>query len=168
MERLMALYEKIFTRGFFLLFVPIILITLIETINVIGRKLIAPLPCALEAVESLMVVCAYFAVSLVAAEGGHVNVTLMTRKLPPSVQNSLDAFSNLFGMFIFGIWAWGAWLESINALRVMEMRMGVFRFPIWPFKIFLAMGLTMLTIQLFFNAVKLTSATFRIRSSSQK
>ena len=167
MERMIALYEKIFTRGFLLLFLPIILITIIETINVIGRKLIAPLPCALEAVESLMVVCAYFAVSLVAAEGGHVNVTLMTRKLSLSLQNSLDAFSNLFGMLIFGIWAWGAWMEAINAIRVMEMRMGVFRFPIWPFKIFLAMGLTMLTIQLFFNAVKLLFPTLRIDSSSK-
>ena len=40
----------------------------------------------------------------------------------------------------------------------MEVRIGVLRFPIWPFKILFAVGLTMLAIQLFFNGVKFLSA----------
>jgi len=41
-----------------------------------------PVPCTVEAVEALMVVITYFGVSFVAAEGGHVNVPLMTQDFP--------------------------------------------------------------------------------------
>ena len=158
MKRLIVTYEKIFARGIFIIGIPLIIITIIETINAIGRKLFIPLPCTLEEVECLMVVSTYFAVSFVAAEGGHVNVPLMTLKLPLSVQTFLDSVANAFGTFIFGLWTWAAWLEAFKALRIMEIRIGVYWFPIWPFKILFAMGLTLLTIQLFINAVKFMSA----------
>jgi len=154
MERIIAIYEKIFMRGIFVVGIPLIIITVIESINAIGRKLFMPLPCALESVESLMVISTYFGVSFVAKEGGHVNITMMTQRLPLSVQTFLDAVANLLGAFIFGIWTWGAWLRAFKALMIMEIRIGVFRFPIWPFKILFAIGLTMLTIQLIINTIK--------------
>ena len=36
----------------------------------------------------------------------------------------------------------------------MEMRIGVYRFPLWPFKTLYAVGMTFLTIQLVINTIK--------------
>jgi len=158
METMIVFYKRIFARGIFFIGIPIIIITILETINAVGRKLFMPVPCTVEAVEALMVVITYFGVSFVAAEGGHVNVPLMTQRLPLPVQNALDGVANLFGTFIFALWTWAVWSGALKAVRIMEVRIGVFRFPIWPFKILFAVGLTMLTIQLFINAVKFFSA----------
>lgn len=158
METMIGFYKRMFVRGMFFIGIPMIIITILETINAVGRKLFVPVPCTVEAVEALMVVITYLGVSFVAAEGGHVNVSLMTQRLPLPVQNALDGMANLFGTFIFAIWTWAAWSAALKAVRIMEVRIGVFRFPIWPFKILFAVGLTMLTIQLIINAVKFFSA----------
>jgi TRAP-type C4-dicarboxylate transport system permease small subunit len=158
MEKIISFYNRVLSKGILFIGMPMIIITALEVINAIGRKLFVPLPCTIEAVEALMVIITYFGVSFVAAEGGHVNVPLMTQRLPLPIQNLLDAVANFFGASIFGIWTWAVWLEALKALRIMEVRIGVLRFPIWPFKILFAVGLTMLVIQLFFNGVKFLSA----------
>jgi TRAP-type C4-dicarboxylate transport system permease small subunit len=155
MEKIILFYEgKLITWGVYVIGFPLILMTIIEVLNAIGRKLFIPFPCSLEAVESLLVISVYFGVSIVAKEGGHVNVPLLTQKFRPSIQNMLDGLANLFGAIFFGFWTLGAWLEFIKALRILEVRIGVYRFPVWPFRMFFAFGLTMLTIQLVFNFIK--------------
>jgi TRAP-type C4-dicarboxylate transport system permease small subunit len=139
---------------------PVLTMAVIETLNVIGRKLLIPVPCALEAVESLLVVSVYFGMSFVAMAGGHVNITIATQRLSPSMQKFLDAVANFLGMVVFGFLTCGAWVEFVKALRIMEMRIGVYRFPIWPFRLFFAIGLAMLVIQLAINVIRLTHAAF--------
>jgi TRAP-type C4-dicarboxylate transport system permease small subunit len=161
MEKIIMYYEKWMLKWAVpVIIFPVLTMAVIETLNVIGRKLLIPVPCALEAVESLLVVSVYFAMSFVAMAGGHVNITIATEKLSPSTQKFLDAGANLLGMVVFGFLTCGAWVEFVKALRIMEMRIGVYRFPIWPFRFFFAIGLTMLVIQLAINVIRLTYAAF--------
>jgi TRAP-type C4-dicarboxylate transport system permease small subunit len=127
---------------------------IIETLNTIGRKIYVPFPCAVEAVESLLVISVYFGVSAVAMEGGHINVVMLTEKLSKPIQRWLDAICNFIGAIIFGFLGYAAWLGAIKALSIMEVRIGVYRFHVWPFRIFFAIGLTMLSIQLIINVIK--------------
>jgi TRAP-type C4-dicarboxylate transport system permease small subunit len=155
MEKMIMFYEdKLEKWGIYLISAPLILMTIIEVLNALGRKLFIPFPCALEAVESLLVISVYLGVSIVALEGGHVNVSLLTDRLPTSVQYALDAFANLLGTLTFGFLAFGSWKEAFRALSILEMRIGVYRFPLWPFKLIFALGMTMLMIQLAMNVVK--------------
>ena len=155
MEKMVMAYEEKFKRiGTYIIFSPLIVMTVIECLNAIGRKLFIPFPCALEAVESLLVISVYFGVSIVALEGGHVNVTLMTRKTPPWFQHLLDSIANLLATLAFGYLMVGAWAEAIRAISILEMRIGVYRFPLWPFKTLYAVGLTFLVIQLIINLIK--------------
>ena len=55
---------------------------------------------------------------------------------------------------IFGYLMAGAWAEAIRSISVLEFRLGVYRFPLWPFKTMYAVGLTLLTNQLAINTVK--------------
>ncbi len=159
MKRIIVFFEtKNLKWGAYIIGFPLVVTTVIELLNVFGRKFVVPFPCALEAVECLMVVTTYFGVSLLAAEGGHVNVIIMTRNWSPAKQNFLDSMGNLFGAFIFFIWTWGAWRVAIKAISILEIRIGVFRFPIWPFRTAFAIGLSLLTIQLVINSIKFMSA----------
>lgn len=155
MEKMIMAYEEKFKRiGIYIIFSPLMVMTVIECLNAIGRKLFIPFPCALESVESLLVTSVYFGVSIVALEGGHVNVTIMTRKFPVWVQHLLDSMANLLASAAFGYLMAGAWAEAIKAISIWEMRIGVYRFPLWPFKTLYAVGLTFLTIQLLINTIK--------------
>jgi TRAP-type C4-dicarboxylate transport system permease small subunit len=157
MEKLIMRYEKsVLKWAVPVMIFPILAMSVIETLNVLGRKLYVPFPCSVELVESLLVLCVYFGVSIVAMAGGHVSITLATEKFPQSVQKFLDAFANFLGVLIFGFLACGAWAQFVKAYRILEIRTGVYRFPIWPFRLFFAVGLTMLTIQLVINMIKLT------------
>lgn len=155
MERAILAYERVYRRvATYLLFVPLLLMTLIEFLNAIGRKLFIPFPTAIESVESLLVVSVYFGVALVALEGGHVNVTIATARMPLRLQHVLDALANILAALVFGYLAAGAGAEAARSIALLEFRLGVYRFPLWPFKTLFATGLLLLTIQLVLNTVK--------------
>jgi TRAP-type C4-dicarboxylate transport system permease small subunit len=155
MERFIVAYERTYRRiATYLVFVPLLAMTVIEFLNAIGRKLFIPFPTTIESVESLLVVSVYFGVALVALEGGHVNVTVVTDRLPLWVRHLLDALANVLAALVFGYLAAGAWAEALRSIGLLEYRLGVYRFPLWPFKTLFATGLVLLTIQLLINTVK--------------
>lgn len=146
--------QKYKSVAIYLIALPLILMTAIEFLNAIGRKLFIPFPGTVESVESLLVVSVYFGVALVALEAGHVNVTITTSRLPAGVQHTLDAIANLLAALVFGYLMAGAWAEALRSISILEFRMGVYRFPLWPFKSLYAFGLTLLTVQLVINTIK--------------
>jgi len=155
MERLIVAYERGYRRiATYLVFVPLLAMTVIEFLNAIGRKLFIPFPTAIESVESLLVISVYFGVALIALEEGHVRVTLATQRMPPAARHLLDALGNLLAALVFGYLAAGAWGEAVRSISLLEFRLGVYRFPLWPFKTLFALGLALLTIQLILNTVK--------------
>lgn len=155
MERAIVAYERAYRAiATYLVFVPLLAMTMIEFLNAIGRKLFIPFPGTIESVESLLVVSVYFGVALVALEGGHVNVTIATDRLPAGARHVLDALANVLAALIFGYLSAGAWAEAVRSIALLEYRLGVYRFPLWPFKTLFATGLALLTIQLLLNTVK--------------
>jgi TRAP-type C4-dicarboxylate transport system permease small subunit len=154
-EKAIMFYEQKYKSvATYLIFLPLILMTIIEFLNAIGRKLLIPFPGTVESVESLLVISVYFVVSLVALEAGHVNVTALTRRLPEGAQHILDAIAHILAALVFGYLAAGAWAEAFRSIGMLEYRQGVYRFPLWPFKTLYAFGVTLLTIQLVINFVK--------------
>jgi len=155
LERIIVAYERVYRRtATYLVFVPLLAMTAIEFLNAVGRKLFVPFPGTIESVESLLVVSVYFGVALVALESGHVNVTIGTDRLPPGGRHGLDALANLLAALVFGFLAGGAATEAARSIGLWEFRLGVYRFPLWPFKTLFAAGLVLLTVQLLLNTVK--------------
>src|SRR5688572_19795357 len=155
MERLIVAYERGYRAiATYLVFLPLLAMTVIEFLNAIGRKLFIPFPGTVESVESLLVVSVYFGVALVHLAGGHVNVTIGTGRLSPAARHLLDVAANLLAALVFGFLAAGAWAEAVRSIAMLEFRLGVYRFPLWPFKTLFATGLALLTIQLVLNTVK--------------
>ena len=155
MKHLIETYERIYRRLIpAVIAVPLALMTIIVFFNAIGRKIGTPFPLTVEAVEALIVVSVYFGVALVALEKGHVNVTFATEKLSPTVNRLIDGLGHLVAFATFAYLSVSAWFIAIESIRIMEYRLAVARFPLWPFKTLFALGLTFMSIQLFFNAYK--------------
>ena len=156
MEKLIMIYEDRLKRwGVYIISMPLFLMAIIEALNAVGRKLHIPFPCAIEAVESLLVITVYFGASIVALERGHIKVDLLTRHFPSSIQNYLSILAHILGAIGFGFLTWGAWGAAINAVKIMEVRMGEYDFPMWPFKLLFAFGMTLFIVQLIINIIKL-------------
>ena len=155
MKDIIETYERIYRRFIpAVIAVPLALMTIIVFFNAIGRKIGTPFPLTVEAVEALIVVSVYFGVALVALEKGHVNVTFATEKLSPTVNRLIDGLGHLVAFATFAYLSVSAWFIAIESIRIMEYRLAVARFPLWPFKTLFALGLTFMSIQLFFNAYK--------------
>ena len=155
MKHLIETYERIYRRLIpAVIAVPLALMTIIVFFNAIGRKIGTPFPLTVESVEALIVVSVYFGVALVALEKGHVNVTFATEKLSPTVNRLIDGLGHLVAFATFAYLSVSAWFIAIESIRIMEYRLAVARFPLWPFKTLFALGLTFMSIQLFFNAYK--------------
>lgn len=155
MKSLIEAYERIYRKWIpGVISVPLALITIIVFFNAIGRKIGVPFPLTVEAVEALIVVSVYFGVALVALEKGHVNVTFATEKLSPRANEIIDGLGHIVAFLTFAFLTVSAWVIAADSIRIMEYRLAVARFPLWPFKTLFALGLTFMSIQLFFNAYK--------------
>ena len=156
MEKFIVIYEDRLKRwGVYIISMPLFLMAMIEALNAVGRKLHTPFPCAIEAVESLLVITVYFGASIVAMERGHIKVDLLTRHFPESIQTYLSILAHILGAIGFGFLTWGAWRAALYAVKIMEVRMGEYDFPTWPFKLLFAFGMTLLVVQLIINIIKL-------------
>jgi TRAP-type C4-dicarboxylate transport system permease small subunit len=157
MKKIMSVIDHLSLYAVAIAGLSLVLMLIVETLNVLGRELYVPLPCALEASESLLVLSVFLAVAYVALNWGHTNVIILTMRLPQKVQKLLDAFAHFFAFVVYGILVAGAWIEAFKQTALLEMRIGVFRFPIWPFRILFAVGLTLLVLQSLSNTIKCLS-----------
>ncbi|MBW1773465.1 MAG: TRAP transporter small permease [Deltaproteobacteria bacterium] len=158
MKKIVSFFEgPVTTAGAALAGLSIIIMMVIEFLNAIGRKLYMPFPCCLESAESLMITTVFLGIGYVALKEEHTQVTIITRRMRPSVKRYLDAAVYLFGAITFGVLAWGAWPIAWNAMLTLEIRIGVYRFPIWVFRIFFALGVTLMALQCILNTIKFIS-----------
>ena len=157
MKKILSVIDHLSLYSVAIAGVSLVLMLIIETLNVMGRELYVPLPCALEASESLLVSSVFLAVAYVALNWGHTNVIILTMRFPQRFQKALDAFAHFFAAIVYAILAAGSWTEAFEKTAMLEMRIGVFRFPIWPFRILFALGLTLLVLQSLSNTVKCLS-----------
>jgi TRAP-type C4-dicarboxylate transport system permease small subunit len=155
MEKLIVGYEGFYRRFIpFLIAMPLVIMTIVIFINVIGRKISMPFPLTVELVEALLVISVYFGVALIALEGGHVNVTFAIEKLNPKARFFIEGMGNLLAGIVFLYLSLSAWSIAHASIMVLEYRLAVLRFPLWPFKVLFAFGLSLMVVQLFFNAIK--------------
>jgi len=86
---------------------------------------------------------------------GHVRVDILSSRLPRKVQNLvhivLTACITLPVVAMLGIWAWDS---AMTSTRIFEKLSSAWAPPIWPVKIFMALGFTFLFLQVLSNLIK--------------
>jgi TRAP-type C4-dicarboxylate transport system permease small subunit len=122
--------------------------------NIGGRYLLnKPLTGTLEFTESLLVVIIFLSLALTQYDGGHIRVTLLTRRLPKALAQAATVFCMLAGAAFFAWCAYAAWRFALQSWSFNEQEWGTVVFPLWPVKFVVFAGLLMLAIQFLFDAI---------------
>lgn len=133
----------------------IVILMLLATAGAIGRKLGHPVPCSLEASETIMFASVFLGMAYVALQDGHINVTLFTQRLSIRTQTILDTVVLLLSAAVFGLLTWSSWGLAWKWFLIREVRLGAFPWPIWPFRFLFVVGMGLIALQLIFSAVNL-------------
>ena len=133
----------------------IVILMLLATAGAIGRKLGHPVPCSLEASETIMFASVFLGMAYVALQDGHINVTLFTQRLSTRIQTILDTVVLLLSAAVFGLLTWSSWGLAWKWFLIREVRLGAFPWPIWPFRFLFVVGMGLIALQLIFSAVNL-------------
>ena len=122
--------------------------------NILGRYLFnAPVTGTLEFTESLLVLIIFLSLALTQYDGGHIRVTLLTRRLPRTWGRALNVFCMLAGAAFFAWCAYAAWRFAAQSYSFNEQEWGTVTFPLWPVKFIVFVGILMLAIQFLLDAI---------------
>ena len=79
--------------------------------------------------------------------GGHVNVDILYSRLPPRARAGVNLFSWLIFFLWCGALAWTGWIRGIESFLIRESELTAFGCPIYPVKLSLAVGGSLLFLQ---------------------
>jgi TRAP-type C4-dicarboxylate transport system permease small subunit len=88
------------------------------------------------------------------ASGANFHVSFFTERLAPVWQRRIRLAHTAFATLMVGMLAWLTALEAISSTQQGEITFGVDPFPVWPGRIVLAIGLCLLTGQLFLDTLR--------------
>lgn len=125
----------------------LVALMLITGIDVIGRYVFhQPLAGAYEMSELALAVLVLFGWGYNQAIKGHVDIDLLYKRLPYSVQTVLDFLIPFLGLVLFVFVAWQAinfTMDSIGWNEATEM----LNIPVWIFKLMIFIGSVSLSLQ---------------------
>ena len=123
-----------------------------------------PIPSAFEFIGTMMVVSVFLAVSLGQARRVHIQVELVVQMLPPSLQRVAETLHHFLSGGFFVLIAWASWPTALHSFRVGEFAAGLINYPIWPARMILAFGATLMAVQCALDLLGVFSARFRVAS----
>lgn len=150
----MNFVRRLSRLGAFIAGLGILAMMLVGATDVLGLFLFnRPLPGAFEFTEALMVGSVFFAIAGAQANRSHVRVQVFVHLMPAWLGATLDRVGDFLTFCLFGLIAWIGWRMAAESIAVGEYSSGLIRFPVWPAKISLALGASLMTIQALFDTV---------------
>lgn len=126
------------------------IMVIITILDVLSRHLLhRPIPGVIELNEVFMVGIVFLGLGMAQKEKSHIRAELFVSRMPPKLRRIFDLFALIFSTCFWVILltqalpkAWGSYLTG-------EYREGLIKFPIWPARWALAIGLLIICLQLF-------------------
>ena len=123
--------------------------------NAISRFLFnAPVTGAFEITQSMLPILILLSLALTQFREGHIRVVLLTRRLSPFWRRLVLSLAALLGAGFFAWCAYGGWGFAMQSYAMNEQEWGAVRFPIYPVKFIVFLGLALLALQFLFSAVR--------------
>lgn len=98
--------------------------------------------------ETLLAASIFLAWPLVQRERAHIAVDLFTARAPAWFVRVGQLLSSLCGLVLFGLIAWGCWGLAAKSVSIMEVSPDTSAYPIWPWKLACALGVTLTVLVL--------------------
>jgi TRAP-type mannitol/chloroaromatic compound transport system permease small subunit len=102
------------------------------------------------AVETMIYGCAIIYVMAAAwalLEGRHVKIDMLYERFSPRGRAVLDSFTFLFFLLYLGMMLWATSKFAYNSTIIFEESDSPWRPPLWPMKVFMALGILLVLLQ---------------------
>ena len=119
-----------------------------------------PIPAAFEFMATMMVVTVFLATSLAQARRDHIRVEVLVNKLPLAGQRILAVFRHFLSVVMWGLIAWYGWKAGLHSFSVGEYAPGLINFPVWPARLVLGFGSSMMCLQCAFDLLAIFNQRF--------
>jgi len=117
--------------------------------TVVGRALFGmSIPDDVVIIQELMVAVIILPLAYVAADRGHIEVTIFTDRLPRRGRMALDVLGSAIGLVLFGFLAFAGWDGLAYAVTEGSYYDGEFFLPEWPGKLVYFAGLAVFALRL--------------------
>ena len=124
------------------------LLVIVVTANIIARLLGSGVPGVLDISQSFMVIIAAMMLAYTQAQRGHIGVEFVIKKMPERVQQVVGIITLLLSLTFAVLLAWQSWRMAWFALQVGDHSPVSPYLPLYPAKLILALGVTLLCPQL--------------------
>lgn len=152
--RLRAGYGHVLTLCGLVSGITLLVIMVLVVANVLMRYLFnAPIAGTLEVTEGALPIIVFLSLAMTQYEGGHIKVVLLTRALPDGARRAALVFAMLAGAFLFAWATYAGWKLTAKSIAIGEIERGSIRYPLWPIKGAIAVGMALLTVQFLIDAV---------------
>ncbi|MCB1741412.1 MAG: TRAP transporter small permease subunit [Gammaproteobacteria bacterium] len=123
--------------------------------NALMRKLFnQPIQGSFEITEASLVLLVFLSLAYTQARRGHIRVTLLTRHLPMGVQHWLYVAMLGIAALFFAWCAYASFGYALQSYQVGEEEWGLVRFPLWPVKVAIFVGVLLTAIQYLLDAIR--------------
>jgi TRAP-type C4-dicarboxylate transport system permease small subunit len=110
-------------------------------------------PGTLEFTESTMVLVVFGALAYAQERRAHIRVELLYSHVGPRGQSFMEAVTHIIAFMFFLLVAWQGLSELVYSWELKEATMGTVRFPLYPARFFLLVGVGLLLVRLALDIV---------------
>ena len=142
-----------------MIFVIMLLMT-VEVVNRLGGS--GSVPGTYGLVRLLLVACVFFAVAYGEQIGEHIRVDILTRSLPKKVKAPLILFGNIVTLGFVILLTIATTQRATESAAVGEYLDGLGNFPVWPARIVIAFGLTLLILEMLLRVADGVTGIWRL------
>jgi len=132
----------------------IFLMTLLITVDVLGRAVGMPTYVADEMSGYLLVGIVFLGLAYTQRKGKHIQITILTNRLSPRKQELLQIAILMVVLIFIGWLTWATFGPAIQNYVVKATSLTIVATPLWIPWLFIPLGLVMLTIELMVELVK--------------
>lgn len=149
MERIAWLIERVALAVLLVGGIGMVLSVLAGVAEIIGTQLLrVPVPGPRELTESTMVLIVFGALAYTQVRRGHIRVEIFYLRARPRVRAAMDAVAHAAALVFFLLLLRTGIEEAQFSLQIREASFGLIRFPLWPARIILVVGVGLMALRL--------------------
>jgi TRAP-type C4-dicarboxylate transport system permease small subunit len=134
---------------------------LVGVADVVGTEFLGrPVLGTLEFTESTMVLVVFGALAYAQERRAHIRVELLYSHVGPRGKSFMEAVTHIVAFVFFALVGWMGYVELLYSLEIKESTMGSVRFPLYPARVLLLLGVALLLLRL---AVDIAQDIARLR-----
>lgn len=122
---------------------------LVGVADVVGTEFLGrPVLGTLEFTESTMVLVVFGALAYAQERRAHIRVELLYSYAGPRGKSFMEAVTHIVAFIFFALVAWQGYGELLYSWEIKESTMGSVRFPLYPARVLLLLGVALLLLRL--------------------